>query len=199
MNALLWVLAWLCHCCLAKDVEVTLLKTASNQNPLNRLVNFYVPFNNRRAIVRYQSLYTAADLKQAGMSAGYTIDTIALRVASPANTFDAAILNNVRWAYQWLGPSTISSYTQLQPGSFTYTFKYQVTGCIMSLLPGFIDFLCLQLPTVVYGPSPLSTTALTSNAQVEFDVKDFAWDGTSHLLLEFSMQSDRDAVLSNGM
>ena len=126
MKGLQWVVLAVCQCCLAKDAEVTLLKTASNENPLNRLVNSYVPFSNRRAILRYQSLYVAADLKQAGMRAGYTIDTIALRVASPANTFDAPILNNVRWAYQWLSPLTVSSYTQLQPSALTYNFKYLV-------------------------------------------------------------------------
>lgn len=111
---------------LVSSKEATLLKSASNQSPLNRLVNFYVPFNNRRAILRYQSLYVVADLKKAGMTAGFTIDTIALRVASPANSFDRPILNNVRWAHQWLSPSAVSSYAQLQPSSLTFNFKYQV-------------------------------------------------------------------------
>eukprot|EP00730_Choanoeca_flexa_P009899 TRINITY_DN14327_c0_g1_i1.p1 TRINITY_DN14327_c0_g1~~TRINITY_DN14327_c0_g1_i1.p1 ORF type:complete len:410 (+),score=61.71 TRINITY_DN14327_c0_g1_i1:113-1342(+) len=167
--------------CDAKNEEITLLPNAPNQSPLNRLVDFYIPFNNRRQLVRYQSLYTAADLTLSGMKADYVIDTISVKVARGATSgSDAAVINNLRWAYQWLDPATAASYKQLRPSFSSFTFKY-------------------VLPTVIYGPKPLSTATLKAGSLIKFDVANITWDGKSNLLLEFSMDNDQTKILSSAL
>lgn len=157
-------------------VDVPLYSTSYPQSSVAGTTCAAGPFNTQQKIVRMQSVYEASALADAGIiPQTEPITSIGWMMGSAAGT-PSPQLNNIRVAYAWLPQNT--AFTADGPairawGTQTRTFRYAAglsvattTSISASLLPaaGSRHFIDLQNPLF--------------------------WDGSSHLLLEFSMDND---------
>lgn len=120
-------LSWACVllCCFPTKGDVEPFPGASTVQDVKG-VTFPIPFCSNRQVVRFQSLYAASALSQAGMPAGYIIKSVALKLAYRSQQgYDTPILNNIRLAYKWVSSSSTTSALTVW-GTGTFTFAEQV-------------------------------------------------------------------------
>ncbi|EDQ86799.1 uncharacterized protein MONBRDRAFT_27928 [Monosiga brevicollis MX1] len=145
----------------------------------------YCPFNSDNKVVRFQSLYTPLSLQAAGLPEYQTLRNVGLMVKVAATSgFDLPALSNIRLAYSWIDGFLTASNLLQNYGSDT-TFAY--------MTPTVCNTCANQTRTV-------DSDELVQGTRVVFDIEfcNLQWDGSSGLLLEFSMDADVAATGSSG-
>eukprot|EP01043_Picozoa_sp_COSAG02_P028826 COSAG02_NODE_1766_length_11005_cov_6.485329_1_plen_176_part_10 len=152
--------------------EAVILEGAgtSSQPQGNLALPFFWPFNTQRKVVKVQCVYTAADLRAAGVQVDRPIEGVGIMVGRAETEWSSgATINGLRIAFRWTTDTDLQQGLTVW-GTKTTTFRFIASG-----------------GTLISGKS-ISTADLRAGQRqrLQFDphATELKWDGIRNLLLE---------------
>lgn len=133
------------------------------------------PFGANHKVVKMQSVYLADDLVAAGIVPGEAITAVGWQLQTRRRA-TGVVLNNIRVAHTWLDPAVVGS---------------TATGIPMMTWASSVTTFLYSAGLTVDATVSISTALLPAAGNrhfVELSTP-LVWDGSRHLLLEFSMEN----------
>lgn len=156
----------------------------SSNEPKGQLsLPFFWPLNSQRKHVKVQCVFTAAQLRSAGVPTNTPVSGVGLMVGR-GEQHQGTALNGLRVGFRWMTDSDTANGLTVW-GTSTTTFKFIASGGLL-------------VSDLSVSPADLQAG---SRLRMQFDARapELSWDGVHNLMLEVSMENDQANLLSTAL